>query len=313
MANLPADHVTPSQPPFTSVGVDYFGPINIKRGRSEVKRYGCLFTCLTTRAIHLEVAHTLDTDSFINALQRFMARRGTPLLIRSDNGMNFVGARHELQKALDEWNQQKIEKHLLQQETQWKFNPPTASHMGGVWERQIRSVRSILMNLTRQQTLDDEGLMTFFCIVEKIVNGRPLTKLSEDPRDGQPLTPNDLLLLRPECTLPPGHFVKQDLYRRRWRQVQYLADVFWSRWVKEYLPDLQQRQKWYHPSRNYKVGDLVLILHESTPRSQWPLGLVTDVNIGTDGLVRSVQVKTLTGTYTRPIHKLCLLEGNMDE
>ncbi|XP_030581071.1 uncharacterized protein LOC115777334 [Archocentrus centrarchus] len=285
MADLPADRVTPSQPPFTIVGVDYFGPINIRRGRSEVKRYGCLFTCLTTRAIHLEVAHSLDTDSFINALQRFMARRGTPQLMRSDNGSNFVGARSELQKALDEWNQQKIEEHLLQRETQWKFNPPAASHMGGVWERQIRTVRSILMGLTGQQTLDDEGLMTLFCIIEKIVNGRPLTKLSEDPRDGQPLTPNDLLLLRPECSLPPGHFVKQDLYRRRWRQVQYLADIFWTRWTKEYLPSLQQRQKWTHHSRNYQVGDLVLVLHESTPRSQWPLGLVIDVNVGADGLV----------------------------
>ncbi|XP_030586866.1 uncharacterized protein LOC115781376 [Archocentrus centrarchus] len=313
MADLPADRVTPSQPPFTSVGVDYFGPINIRRGRGEVKRYGCLFTCLTTRAIHLEVAHSLDTDSFINALQRFMARRGTPQLMRSDNGSNFVGARSELQKALDEWNQQKIEEHLLQRETQWKFNPPAASHMGGVWERQIRTVRSILMGLTGQQTLDDEGLMTLFCIIEKIVNGRPLTKLSEDPRDGQPLTPNDLLLLRPECSLPPGHFVKQDLYRRRWRQVQYLADIFWTRWTKEYLPSLQQRQKWTHHSRNYQVGDIVLVLHESTPHSQWPLGLVIDVNVGADGLVRSVQVKTQTGIYTRPIHKLCLLEGNMDK
>ncbi|XP_038131095.1 uncharacterized protein LOC119776626 [Cyprinodon tularosa] len=313
MANLPVDRVTPCQPPFTHVGIDYFGPINVKRGRSEVKRYGCLFTCLTIRAIHLEVAHSLDTESFINALQRFMARRGTPQLIRSDNGTNFIGARHELQKALNEWNQQRIEEHLLQRETQWKFNPPAASHMGGVWERQIRSVRSILMSLAGQQILDDEGLTTLFCIIENIVNGRTLTKVSEDPRDSQPLTPNDLLLLRPECPLPPGHFVKQDLYRRRWRQVQYLADIFWVRWVKEYLPNLQQRQKWNHHSRNYQIGDLVLILHESTPRCQWPLGLVTDVNIGDDGLVRSVQVKTHRGTYIRPIHKLCLLEGNMDE
>ncbi|KAL7830355.1 hypothetical protein SRHO_G00314820 [Serrasalmus rhombeus] len=312
MADLPADRVTPNQPPFTSVGVDYFGPINVRRGRSEVKRYGCLFTCLTTRAIHLEVAHSLDTDSFINALQRFMARRGTPQLIRSDNGSNFVGACSELKKALDEWNQNRIEEHLLQRETQWKFNPPAASHMGGVWERQIRTVRSILLGLTGQQSLDDEGLMTLFCIIENIVNGRPLTKASEDPRDGQPLTPNDLLLLRPECSLPPGCFVKQDLYRRRWRQVQYMADIFWTRWMKEYLPSLQQRQKWTRHSRNYQVGDLVLVLNESTPRSQWPLGLVIDVNAGADGLVRSVQVKTRTGIYTRPIHKLCLLEGNMD-
>ena len=172
-------------------------------------------------------------------------------------------------------------------------------------------MRSILVSLAGQQLLDDEGLSTLLCIVEGIINGRPLTKLSDDPRDLLPLTPNDLLLLRSGPTLPPGHFTKQDAYRRRWRQVQYLADVFWTRWVKEYLPSLQQRQKWLHPTRNFQPGDLVLIFHENTPRCQWPLGLVTEACAGADGLVRVVQVKTHSGTYTRPIHKLCLLQGSL--
>ena len=311
MANLPKDRVTPNQPPFTYVGVDYFGPLVVKRARSEVKRNGCLFTCLTSRAVHLEVAHSLDTDSFINALQRFTARHGKPKEMRSDNGTNFIGAKRELQRAVNDWNQQRIADHLLQQDTQWIFNPPAASHMGGIWERQIRTVRSILVSLAGQQLLDDEGLSTLLCIVEGIINGRPLTKLSDDPRDLLPLTPNDLLLLRSGPTLPPGHFTKQDAYRRRWRQVQYLADVFWTRWVKEYLPSLQQRQKWLHPTRNFQPGDLVLIFHENTPRCQWPLGLVTEAYAGADGLVRVVQVKTHSRTYTRPIHKLCLLEGSL--
>jgi hypothetical protein len=312
MADLPVERVTPNALPFSQVGVDYFGPFIVKRGRSEVKRYGCVFTCLATRAIHLEVAHSLDTDSFINAVERFVARRGKVKLIRSDNGTNFVGARAELKKALDEWNQDKIADHMLQREIEWKFNPPYASHMGGVWERQIRTIRAILLNLTSQQTLDDERLATLMCIVENIVNGRPLTKLSDDPNDLTPLRPNDLLVLNSGPSLPPGKFVHQDALRRRWRQVQYLADVFWTRWVKEYLPSLQQRQKWLDPVRNFEVGDLVLILNENSPRYQWPLGIVTDTNKGPDGLVRSVQVRTKTGTYTRPIHKLCLLEANMD-
>ena len=195
---------------------------------------------------------------------------------------------------------------------QWVFNPPYGSHMGGVWERQIRTVRSILVNLSNLQSLDDDSLMTLFCIVEGIVNGRPLTKLSDDPTDPLPLTPNDLLILHSGPSLPPGKFVARDAFKRRWRQVQYLADVFWSRWTKDYLPQLQQRRKWTECDRNFKCGDLVLVLQENTPRYQWPLGVVREVHPGPDGLVRSVKVQMKSGLYTRPIHKLCLLEGDLD-
>jgi hypothetical protein len=312
MSNLPADRVIPGEPPFSRVGVDYFGPLMVKRARSQEKRYGCLFTCLATRAIHLEVAFSLDTDSFLRALERFTSRRGRPLVIRSDNGTNFVGGQRELKTLLNEWNQAKIESHLLEREIQWIFNPPAASHMGGVWERQIRTVRSILTNLVGQQILTDEKLATLFCMTEGIVNGRPITKFSDDPMDSKPLTPNDLLLRRSNNVLAQGMFVKQDALRQSWKQAQYLANVFWSRWLKEYLPALQERQKWLVPQRNFKPGDLVLLLHENTPRSHWPLALIMDVNLGPDGLVRSAQVKTTSGTYVRPVHKLCLLEANLE-
>ena len=311
MADLPESRVHPDEPPFTRVGVDYFGPFIVKRARSEVKRYGCLFTCLTTRAIHLEVSHTLDTNSFINALQRFIARRGPPREIRSDNGTNFVGARRELRKAINDWNQTKLSDCMLQHNVRWIFNPPAASHMGGVWERQIRTVRSVLSSVMTQQPLDDENLQTLFCCVESIVNSRPITKLSDDPSDPLPLTPNHRLLLRSGPTLPPGTFVKQDLYRRRWRQVQYLADIFWVRWLKEYLPALQARQKWTKTSRNLQVGDLVLMLQDNMPRNNWPLGLITEAYPGPDGLVRTVQVKTQTGIFKRSVDKICLLEANL--
>ena len=312
MADLPADRVTPGEPPFSKVGVDYFGPLVVKRGRTEYKRYGCLFTCLVTRAVHIEVAHTLESDSFIQALQRFIARRGEPKEIRSDNGSNFVGARKELSAAIKEWNREhKIEDYLTQRHIRWVFNTPAASHMGGVWERQIRTVRSVILSLGQQQMLSDESLCTLLCNVEGIINGRPLTKLSEDPDDPRPLTPNHLLLLREGPTLPPGKFVIQDVYRRKWRQVQYLADVFWKRWLKEYLPSLQERQKWLEPKRNLQPGDLVLMVSENTHRNQWPLGLVVQAYPGKDGLVRSIQVKTQTGVYERPATKVCLLEANL--
>ena len=289
--------------------MDYFGPFIVRRGRSDIKRYGCVFTCFATRAVHIEMSHTLDTDSFIHALDRFIARRGEPKEIWSDNGSNFVGAHIELKKAVKEWNQDQISNHLLKREIDWHFNPPAASHMGGVWERQIRTIRKVLMSVISQQTLDDEALMTLLTVVEGIVNGRPITRLSDDPRDDKPLTPNHLLILRSGSTLPAGKFVHQDRFRRRWKQVQYLADIYWKRWIAEYVPQLQERQKWLNPRRNVQVGDLVLVSQSTTPRNQWPLGLVIKTHEGSDNLVRSVEVKTASGTYERPISKLCLLEG----
>ena len=171
MASLPQDRVSPSAPPFSNVGVDCFGPFNVRRGRATAKRYGVLFTCLSIRAIHIEVAHSLDKDSFINALRRFIARRGQPLLARSDNGGNFVKGEKELREAVREWNQLKIHEFLLAKGIKWTFNPLAGSHHGGVWERCIRTVRKVMAALVKEQTLDDEGLLTLTCEVEAIVKG----------------------------------------------------------------------------------------------------------------------------------------------
>jgi len=310
MADLPAERLTADNPPFTYVGVDIFGPFVVRRGRSSVKRYGCLFTCLVVRAIHIEVVHSMDTDSFLNALQRFMCRRGRPAEIFSDNGTNFKAGDRELRKAVQEWNQLKIVSYLHQREIKWRFNPPAASHWGGVWERQIRTVRKILSSLVKEQVLDDESLHTFMCQAEYIVNSRPLTAVSDDPHDLEALTPNHLLTLRNVLMMPLGISAKEDCYcRRRWKQVRYMADVFWRRWSREYLPSLQQRSKWFTVTRDFKPGDIVLLV-EDTPRCSWPLARITAVHQGSDGRVRSVTLKTKgTSVVERPISKVCLLEG----
>ena len=313
MADLPQDRVTPEKPPFTYVGVDCFGPFLVKQGRCQLKRYGCIFTCLAIRAVHIEVLHSMETDSFLNALQRFISRRGQPEVIRCDNGTNFVGAERELREGINRWNRQQIEEYLLQKEIKWKFNPPAASHMGGSWERQIRTTRKILYTVMKQQVLHDESLSTMMCLVESIINGRPLTVVSDDVRDPECLTPNHLLLLRPCNAFPLDVFEKRDLYsRKRWRQIQYLADIFWHRWVREYLPNLQQRQRWSKPVRNIVAGDVVVIA-DDLPRNQWSMGRVEEIYPGGDGLVRTVKVKTKSTTLVRPIHKLCLLESVSEE
>ena len=138
--------------PFTHYGVDMFEPFIIRQRRSNLKRYCALFTCFASRSVHIEVTCTMETDSFIQALRRFMARRGKVRSIRSDNGTNIVGNDNELRESMEEINQEQIRDYLLQNGTGWITlykNPPGASHMGGVWKHQVRSARSILAVLLK--------------------------------------------------------------------------------------------------------------------------------------------------------------------
>ncbi len=309
MASLPEDRLLPDKPPFTNVGVDYFGPFDVKQGRSTVKRYGVLFTCLTIRAVHIEVADSLDTDSCINALRRFISRRGQVSVMRSDNGTNFVGAERELREALSNLNHSKIENAMLQKGIKWVFNSPAASHQGGVWERQIRTVRRILSALLKEQSTNEDSLHTVMCEVESIINNRPITSASDNPNDLEPLTPNHLLLLKTQPDLPPGLFKKEDQFaRKRWKQVQYLADLFWSRWTHEYLPILQERSKWVRPKRNFEPGDVVLVVDRSSPRNSWIMGRVIETFPDSSGAVRRVKLQTKTNKLERPVNKLCLIQ-----
>ena len=308
MAELPEDRVLPDDPPFTRVGVDYFGPFEVKQRRSRVKRHGVIFTCLASRAVHLEIASSLDTDSYINVLRRFVSRRGQVSLIRSDNGTNFIGAEREMKQAIDEWNLHQIESSMLQNSVEWKFNPPSGSHFGGIWERLIRSIRRVISSVIKEQVLDDDGLHTLMCEVEAILNSRPITMNSDNPNDLEALTPNHLLLMKCKPVLPPGLFSTTDNYcRRRWRQIQYMSNLFWSRWLCEYLPILQERQKWNNVKRNLHVGDVVLVVDSNSPRNSWPMGLVHALIPDRNGLVRQVKVKIGSTILTRPIDKLCTI------
>lgn len=183
MADLPEDRVLAEKPPFTSVGVDYFGPFQVCRGRSLVKRYGVIFACLAIRAVHLEIAHGLGTDSFLLALRRFIARIGQVKQIYSDNGSNVIGGEKELRDAISDWNQEKIHNSLFQKDIKLYFNPPYGSHFGGIWERCVQTVRKILQALLREQTMDDESLATVMCEVKSIMNGLPITTVSSDLND----------------------------------------------------------------------------------------------------------------------------------
>ncbi|XP_014674789.1 PREDICTED: uncharacterized protein LOC106814920 [Priapulus caudatus] len=158
MADLPTDRILPDKPPFSRVGVDYIGNFKVKRERSIENRYGVIFTCLTTQAIHIEVSHSLDTGSYINAMRKFIAHRGQVVKMRSDNGTNFVGAKKELKDAVNGWNKEQIHNTMLQLNVDWEFNPPASGHRG-VWERLIRSIRKVLESTLREQRMENAPRM----------------------------------------------------------------------------------------------------------------------------------------------------------
>ena len=278
-----------------------------------MKRYRALFTCLASRAVHIEVADSLETDSFINALRRFICRRGSVREIRCDRGTNFIGAEAELKKAIEKMDDQEIKAELLKESIDWIKNPASASNFGGVWERQIRSIRNVMNGLIREHgsRLDEDSLRTFLCEAEYTINNRPLTvETLSDPHSAPPLSPSMLLTGKTRLVLPPpGEFKREDLYcRKMWRHTQHMAQEFWSRWCKEYLQQLQARNKWIRPRRNFQVGDVVLLKESQSPRNRWPMAKVVETHLDDQGQVRSVTVLTSNGSrLERPVNKLVLL------
>ena len=208
------------------------GPLDVKQGRNCLKRYCCVFTCLASRATHLEMAYDLTTESFLMALRRFLSTRGhSTRVIFSDNGTNFVGARSELQRGIQRLNQRQIINELSPKGIDWRHAPPLASHQGGVYEAIIRLVRKVLGSLLsdrKLRTLTDEGLVTLLKEVEYILNCRPLTRVSTDPDDMETLSPIMLLTGSKAPGLPPDVFMNSDDMRSSWRACQFRIDEFWS-------------------------------------------------------------------------------------
>ncbi|XP_074518426.1 uncharacterized protein LOC141784488 [Halichoeres trimaculatus] len=296
MADLPPDRLIP-EPPFTSVGLDVFGPWPIitrrtRGGCADSKRWAVLFTCLSTRAVHIELIETLSTDSFINALRRFFSVRGPAKLLRSDRGTNFVGACKELGFSTENST---VKSYLNDKGCSWLFNPPHASHMGGSWERLIGVARRILDGMLLQTgptRLTHEVLSTFMAEVMAIMNARPLVSISTDPDMPEVLTPAILLTQKSSAiSAPCGNFGVAELYKKQWKHVQTLADTFWKKWKAEYLSTLQNRRKWTKEKQNVKEGDVVLLRDSQAPRNDWPIGLVVKTLPSSDKMVRKVEVR----------------------
>ena len=279
MADLPTFRAAIEEPACNHCGVDLIGPIYVKQGRKKLKRWIVLFTCLTVRCIHLDVVCTCETDEFINVLRRFTNRRGCPSAMYSDNGTNFKGATTELKEFVlklgREEEAEKIINFATEKKIKWTFNPPSAPHMGGAWERLVRSSMEVMYGLVKDLVLTDPQLYTVLTEVEMIVNSRPLTHLSEDVTDFEALTPNHVLLGAHRNWSSIADTSEQDITsRRKWKQVQALRAMFWTRWTKEYLPTLAQRSRWTSDGPTFKVGELVLLKNDELKRNKWPLARI---------------------------------------
>ena len=305
MASLPLGRVAYKQRPFSHCGIDYFGPMWVKIGRRREKRWGVLMTCLTTRAVHLELAHTLSASSTILALQRLAARRGSPSVIYSDNGTNFRGTCTELKSEIQRINTDKQREYALRNGMKWIFNPPDAPHMGGAWERLIRSIKVALRATLNEQAPSEETLYTLLTEAEHSVNSRPLTHVSLDPRDDQALTPNHFLIGASSGEVKLDRLNPENVcLRKHWQIAQAFADAFWRRWLKEYLPTQISRPKWHTGCQPPDVGDFVLIIDYHAPRDTWKRGKIIALYPGDEGVIRVVKVRTDQGELVRPTHKL---------
>lgn len=313
MGQLPKSRVT-GQRPFRHSGVDYAGPLTIRtfrgRGAKTYKGYIVVFVCLSSSAVHLEIATDYSTEGFLAAYKRFTSRRGVCETLTSDCGTNFVGADKELRKLFQTSSKEAsaIANILANDGTLWKFNPPSSPHFGGKWEAAVKSVKFHLKRVIGDTGFTFEEFSTLLSQIEAVLNSRPLCPLSDDPTDLTALTPGHFLIGSALNAIPEPSLIDLPSSRlSRWQLLRQMLEQFWKRWSTEYLQHLQTLSKWQHRFHSLKIGSLVLVKDERYPPSKWALGRVIDVHPGQDNLVRVVTVRTQHSVYKRPIVKLVLL------
>ena len=272
---------------FSVVAVDCAGPFRVKRARSYENYYMLLFTCCKVRAVRIEWLSALGVDAFMLALSRAMARGVNPHTILSDNGGNFDGANRLLRQFWKSLPQDQLQQR--QPGIKWRFNPPYASHFGGVFERLIGAAKQALYHaLPSQFALTLEELATAFAMVEGILNARPLAYASTDPADFSPLTPNHFLY--GSASAPVFALDEVLTLRKRWTILQKAVDIFLRQFQKSVRPHLQLATMKRTQGRNLQVGDLVTCFMPSNPK-KWPLARVAQVFPGRDGRVRVVRLR----------------------
>ncbi|UYV80775.1 hypothetical protein LAZ67_19001706, partial [Cordylochernes scorpioides] len=264
---------------FEVVGIDLTGPLVLRNRR---KVWIVIFTCAVYRAVHLELVTSLSTENFLQAFRRFVAWRGRPYVVYSDNGTNFRGAI----RALGNLDNAVVQSESTKQNINWKFIPPSAPWWGGWWERLIGLLKQLLRKILGQARLEFEELYTIICDTESLMNSRPLTYMSEDVEDLSPLTPALFLHDLKEIGVPDLDSIERASLQKRYRFGQRLREDLRKRFRTEYFGFLRQETRRRSKTRPIKVGDLVLIGQDNAKRVNWPLARVVEVYPGRDGPVR---------------------------
>lgn len=308
LGQLPADRLTPYVRPFSSTGMDYFGPVAVTVGRRREKRWVALFTCLSIRAVHLEIASDLSTDACLICIRNLCNIRGVPSRIRCDNGTNFVGARNVLSND-GFFEPEAIKQELTTRGIEWVFNCPSNPEAGGAWERLVQSVKRVLRVTLKDEAPRVETLRAHLLEAANILNSRPLTHLPVDPDDSDPITPNHFLIGGPNAaTLPIVDDPAPSFSKMQWKICKGLSRQFWRQWVRDYLPELTRRSKDFPNRRPIQIGDLVIICDGGQPRSQWSKGRIVATITGSDGIIRTAEVRTKDALLRRPVSKLAVLD-----
>lgn len=322
MGNLPSMRTQTTRKPFLYTGTDLAGPIQLKmshvRGTRTQKGYIVIFICLSTRAIHIEVVTDLSSDAFIAAFKRLIGRRGNVAVLQSDNGTNFVGASKilelESEEAIQEYNKE-IQDKLLKFSTKFKFNPAASPWMGGIWERNIGSIKYHLKRIVGNRILTYEELSTVLVEIEACLNSRPVCTINDNPDEMEILTPGHFLV--GDMLMAPMETRIQETRENRltrWEICKKMRQEFWDIWSNEYISQLQKRTKWTSAKKNLEEGDIVLVKDEITSPLHWPLGRITRIFPGKDELVRVAEVLCNGKIYKRPVMKLSKLPtGDTEE
>ncbi|XP_065089129.1 uncharacterized protein LOC135710468 [Ochlerotatus camptorhynchus] len=314
IGQLPAQRVIPSRP-FSVTGVDYAGPLYLRpihKRTAPAKAYLCLFVCFSTRAVHLELVSDLSTKGFLCSLRRFIARRGRPAHIHSDNGKNFEGAKNELAELFvrfrDRSQQDEIVSACASEGITWHLTPPKAPHFGGLWEAAIKVAKKHLFRTLGSSRMSFEEMCTVLAQIEAIMNSRPLLPMTEDPNDMSALTPAHFLIGSSLHALPDPDLRSFPAYKLdHYQQLQLHVQQFWTHWRKEYLQELMKDTRGWNRNEEIVPGKMVIVVDEMQPPIRWPLARIESILPGKDKLARFVILRTARGIITRPIAKICLL------
>ncbi|VDI16697.1 Hypothetical predicted protein [Mytilus galloprovincialis] len=325
MPPFPKSRVSQSTP-FSSTGLDYLGPLITKSNGENSKRWICLFTCLVTRAIHLEVINDMTTEEFLYAFRRFISARGTPSTIISDNATQFKLGSETLKSV---WNHviksEDVQNFTMNKGLCWKFITELAPWMGGFYERLVGVVKRSLRKSLNKRLITDVQMRTIIKEIEAVVNSRPLIYVGEDINSKITLTPSHFLMLNPTTGIPDVDFDLDDpdysplesskeKLLKAWKKGQKLLDSFWNLWRNEYLLSLRERTQTKLKSCRVQssflpqIGDVVLI-KDNLPRSTWRMGKIVKLISSNDGEIRSAKVQVSTGLILgRPLNLLYPLE-----